>query len=276
MASRNSYSELANIRVAVIDLDGVVYRGKTMIEGADAAISKLRKYGLRVVFATNSSVRTRADIVEKLRILGIPTKEDEVLTSTYVTGLLIRSIGPNKNVLVIGTERLREDIGHAGAVVVPRPPCDFVVIGMDPDFSYEKIRLAMEGIADGAIFVACNRDANFPDENGRPLPGCGPMVAAVEAGVGLSPHYVAGKPNVLMLEIIAARFRVKSGEILVVGDSMESDIAMATAFGSPSVLVGPGASQLTAKAPLPSCITIRSLTELPGLFEGKGPFSKHR
>jgi HAD superfamily hydrolase (TIGR01450 family) len=261
---------LANTRVAVVDLDGVVYRGKTMIEGADAAVSKLRNYGLRVVFATNSSVRTRADIVDRLRALGIPTEEDEVLTSTYVTGLLIKSIGPNRNVLVIGTERLREDIAHAGAVVVPRPPCDFVVVGMDPDFSYEKIRLAMEGVAGGAIFVACNRDANFPDENGRLLPGCGPMVAAVEAGVGFPPHYVAGKPSVHMLEIIADRFHLKPGEILVVGDSMESDIAMAIAFGSPSVLIDSNPKKHGARKCGPTFI-IGSLAELPMLLESRQP-----
>jgi len=271
MLNKNGQFALANIKVAVIDLDGVVYRGKTMIEGADAAISKLRKYGLRAVFATNSSVRTRADIAAKLKSMGIPVEEDEVLTSAYIAGLLIIDFGVNKKVLVIGGESLKEEIVDAGAMVVAEPPCDLVVVGMDTAFSYEKIRLAMEAIVGGAVFLACNRDASFPGDNGRLFPGCGPMVAAVEAAVGFPPQYIAGKPNVLMLEIIAARCHVRPDEILVIGDSIESDIKMAVAFGSPSVLVAPGAFKFKNRTPMPSRI-IRSLAELPRLLEGKAPF----
>lgn len=270
MAGKNSYPELANIKVVAIDLDGVVYRGRAMIEGADVAICNLRQSGLQVSFATNSSVRTRADIAAKLRDMGIPAEEDEVLTSAYIAGLLIKSIGAGKNVLVIGAESLRKEIVQAGSMVVDGPPCDVVLVGMDTSFSYNKIQMSMEAIAGGAKFVACNRDASFPGDNGRIFPGCGPMVAAVEAAVGFPPHWIAGKPNVLMLEAVSAQYHVGPREILVVGDSMASDIEMAEAFGSPSVLVAPGAFESNPGTPGPSRI-IRSLAELPRLLEGKAP-----
>jgi len=271
MAGRNTPLQLASIKVAVIDLDGVVYQGKTMIAGADAAISNLRQYGLQVVFATNSSTRTRADIAEKLNTMGIPAKDDDVLTSAYVAGLLIRRIGVNNKVLVIGTERLKGEIVQVGAMVVTGPPCDMVVVGMDTAFSYEKIRLAMEAIAGGAVFVACNRDASFPGDNGRLFPGCGPMVAAVEAAVGFPPQHMVGKPNVLMMEIIAARYHVRPDQMLVIGDGIENDIQMAVAFGSPSVLVAPGAFDFNPGTFGPSCV-VGSLVELPALLEGKARF----
>jgi len=275
MASRDTCSALASIKVAAIDLDGVVYRGRTMVAGADAAISSLRQSGLRVLFATNSSVRTRADIAAKLTGMGIPTQEEDVLTSAYLAGLLVKSIGLAKNVLAIGAEGLRTEISLTGATVVANPPCDSVVVGMDTAFSYHKIQLAMEAIRGGAVFVACNRDASFPGSDGRMFPGCGPMVAAVEAAVGFPPHYTAGKPNVLMLEIVAARYDVRPHEILVVGDGMQSDIAMAMAFGSPSVLVAPGGSDSRPGTTEPSFV-IGSLGELPWLLEGKSPCSKMR
>ena len=242
-----------------------------MIAGADAAISSLRQYGLQAVFATNSSTRTRADIAEKLKSMGIPAKEDDVLTSAYIAGLLIRSIGVNNKVLVIGAESLKEEIVQVGAMVVAGPPCDSVVVGMDAAFSYEKIRLAMEAIAGGALFVACNQDASFPGEDGRMFPGCRPMVAAVEAAVGFPPHHIAGKPSVLMMEIIAARCHVRPDQILVIGDGMESDIQMAIAFGSPSVLVAPGAFNFNPGTFGLSCV-VGSLAELPALLEGKARF----
>lgn len=270
MAGMSAPLQLADIKVAVIDLDGVVYRGKTMIAGADAAVSNLRQNGLQAVFATNSSTRTRADIAEKLNGMGIPAKEDDVLTSAYAAGQLIRRIGASR-VLAIGTERLKQEIVQVGAMVVVGPPCDLVVVGMDTAFSYEKIQMAMEAVAGGAIFVACNRDASFPGDDGRTFPGCGPMVAAIEAAVGFPPQHMVGKPNVLMMEIIAARCHVRPDQLLVIGDGMESDIRMAAAFGSPSVLVAPGDFDYSPGTFGPSCV-VGSLAELPALLEGKAQF----
>ncbi len=261
---------LADIKVAAIDLDGVVYRGNVMIGGADEAISRLRQQGLRPLFATNSSVRTRADIARKLSGMGIPAREDEILSSAFVAAMLVRELG-SRRVLVIGSEGLRREMADAGAMVVPEPPCDVVVVGMDTAFSYGKIQMAAEAIASGAVFVACNRDASFPGENGRILPGCGPMVAAVEAAAGSPPHFIAGKPAVRMLEIIAAQYQVNPREILVVGDGLDSDIEMGTAFGSPSVLVAPVASEWNPETLGPTW-TLRSLADLPALLGMKAGF----
>ena len=82
-------SALSAIKVALIDLDGVVYRGATMIEGADGAVRRLRQLGWRPVFGTNSSVKTRTQISDKLMAMGIPAEEDEVLTSAFVAAMLV-------------------------------------------------------------------------------------------------------------------------------------------------------------------------------------------
>ena len=270
MADKDKRSALADTKVAAIDLDGVVYQGTIMIAGADAAISGLRQRGLQVVFATNSSVRTRADIATKLGSMGIPAEEDDILTSAYAAGHLVKNIGGTR-VLVIGADSLKEEIARFGASVASGTSCDTVVVGMDTGFSYDKMQAAMEAIAGGAVFVACNRDASFPGDNGRIFPGCGPMVAAIEAAVGFPPNCIAGKPSVLMLQIIAARCRVRPREILVVGDGMDSDIKMATSFGSPSVLVAPGPFISSSGTAGPTCI-IESLADLPSLLEDRAGF----
>jgi len=265
MASTNAHIGLPScIKVVAIDLDGVVYHGRAIIDGADTAVSALRTRGLQIVFVTNSSVRTRADVAQKLTDMGIPVREDDVLTSAYVAGLLVKSIGA-RTALIVGEAGLKQEIANSGTEIVARPPCDSVVVGMDTAFSYDKIRLAMEAIAGGAAFVACNRDTSFPGDGGHRLPGCGPMVAAIESAVGFPPQHVAGKPSALMLEIVADRFRVGPDEILVVGDSVDSDIAMATAFGSPSALVASDPCEFAARTPVPSAIISR-LSDLPQLF----------
>lgn len=270
-ARNGTCSAMVAIKVAAIDLDGVVYQGRTMIDRADVAISRLRQQGLRIVFVTNSSIGTRADVALKLRGMGIPAEEGEVITSAFIAGLIVKNIGASGNVLVIGAEGLKQEIFSVGATVVPEPPCDVVVVGMDTAFSYSKIQMAMEAIAGGAVFVACNRDASFPGQDGRMFPGCGPMVAAIEAAVGFPPHYIAGKPNVRMLEAIAAQYHVGPSEILVIGDVIASDIEMAVAFGSPSVLVALGVSKFTPGTTGPTC-TMESLADLPSLLGGKAGF----
>lgn len=263
-------SALSAIKVALIDLDGVVYRGATMIEGADGAVRRLRQLGWRPVFGTNSSVKTRTQISDKLMAMGIPAEEDEVLTSAFVAAMLVRDVG-GKSAVVIGAEGLRQEIAGIGVAVVPEPPCDVVVVGMDTAFSYGKIQMAMDAIRSGATFVACNRDASFPGDNGRLFPGCGPMVAAVETATGHPAHHVAGKPNVLMLQLVAARYQVSPHEILIVGDGMDSDIKMAVAYGSPSVLVAGGTLEGTTDGAGPT-YTVESLADLPCLVGGKTGF----
>jgi HAD superfamily hydrolase (TIGR01450 family) len=266
-------SKFEGIRIVVIDLDGVIYHGKTVIPGAAEAIQKLRLRGLKAVFATNSSLKTRADVANKLTSMGIPATEQDVFTSAYLASLLIRRIGDSKKVLVIGMDGLKKEISYQ-AVVVAQPPCDFVVVGMDTTFSYEKIHMAMDAIMGGAVFIVCNRESNFPGDNGRIYPGCGPMVAAIEAAVGFSPKYMVGKPNVLMLENIAASYHAKSSEILVVGDSVESDVEMALAFGSPAVLVGKHLSR-SKIGKLKPLYEIKSLDELPGLVLDTAPHEEN-
>ena len=117
-----------------------------MLSGADEAIRRLRQNGFKVFFATNSSIRTRADIANKLANMGIPAVENDVLTSAYAASHLIRCVGGNPRVLVIGMEGLKEEIIRAGTDIVTELPCDFVVVGLDMAFSYDKIHISMEAI----------------------------------------------------------------------------------------------------------------------------------
>jgi ribonucleotide monophosphatase NagD (HAD superfamily) len=142
-------------------------------------------------------------------------------------------------VLIIGSDRLRDEMSRSGAQPVSdaNQPCEFLVVGLDIEFTYPKISASLDALMGGATFIACNRDKRFPIEGNRFLPGCGAMVAAIEAAWGKKPDYEVGKPDTTFLEIIAAETSLQADEILVVGDSLESDIAMSNRFGSPSVFV---------------------------------------
>jgi HAD superfamily hydrolase (TIGR01450 family) len=227
------------IRAVALDLDGVVYEGDSIIEGVAATISGLAKKGIAVYFATNNSGKKRASIATKLGKMGIEVALDRVITSGYVAALLVDGLCQTEGnrILVIGSEELEEELAQFNQKVVHAPPAEILVVGYDRAFSYEKLFSGLNALRQGAVFVACNRDRVFPAGDNQVLPACGPIVAAMEWAWGKSADYVAGKPNTLMLKLIARSQGLMPHEILVVGDTMDSDIAMARAFGSPSVLV---------------------------------------
>lgn len=259
---------LTSIQAMAIDLDGVVYRGDLAIPGAAGVIRHLRKLRKKIYFITNNSGKSRKSIQHKLRALSIPAKRDEIITSAYATGKLLKSLEKTVGesflkVRVIGSDELKSELREFGIAVEEdnngsRP--DFLVVGFDQEFSYKKICLALDVLSAGAKFVACNRDRTFPVENGI-RPGCGSMVASIEWAIGRKPDYVVGKPNTYFLEMIVSENEIKADQILVVGDMAESDIAMAVAYGSPSVLVSKSEGQANSEW-VPN-LKIGSLADLP-------------
>lgn len=269
------------IRAVALDLDGVVYSGEKALPGAVAAVGRLRQMGLQVWFVTNNSARSRAAIAAKLERLGVSAREDEVMSSGYAVGLFLRRLarGQGERAVVVGSDDLCSMITAHGFKTVPAGtahvlpayrPARFLVVGMDLAFSYDRIRVASETLADGALFVACNRDATYPVENGRVAPGCGPMVAAIECAARRPADYVVGKPSSTLLELAAAAGNLAPEEMLVVGDTPESDIAAARSFGSPSILIAAPESPPSPAGQSPAAdYRTSSLAEVPELLASR-------
>lgn len=265
------HEEMASINVVAIDLDGVVYEGKQLIQGASEAIDQLHKMGLKIFFITNNSARSLSSIEGKLKGLGLDINNGDVISSiTAVINLLtqITKKGCSK-LFILGSEECKNEIAKAGFNIVSTPDCDYLVVGFDSAFNYEKISLGLDAINNGAKFIALNREANFPEENGHLNPGCGVMVSAIEASSNHSPDFIAGKPEPIMLEILSARLQCRPEEILVIGDRIESDILMANRFGALSGWVT--REKKVCSANIAPTFSIKSLSELPEIIR---PFYK--
>lgn len=269
----DEFARFEGVRVVALDLDGVVYKGSQVLVGAGEAVQALRELGFKVSFVTNNSGKTRADIAAKLVQMGIPATEDEILTSAYAASVLISRLSGHKpaRVLVIGSDGLKSEAARREAEIVTSAPCDFLLVGLDVEFSYQKISMALDALIAGAVFIACNRDATYPVEGNRVLPGCGPIVAAIESASGRTPDYLVGKPNSILLNLLAEKDKVDPQELLVIGDGLESDIAMANRFGSPSVFVN-ATENLNSLTGLEACeqkpcLIVKSLAELPPLIQ---------
>ena len=223
----------------VIDLDGVVYRGKELISDSNRRIASLKKKS-KVLFLTNNSTKTRAEYVEKLRGFGINVDEKEIITSGYAAALYIKENYRNPSVFVIGEEGLKKELGWQGIQTGWRE-CDVVLVGLDRDFNYSKMALALRFIQNGADFIATNTDTTLITESGM-LPGAGAIVNAVQTVCGKEPT-VIGKPSDIIAKIVLDRLKLNPEEVLLLGDRLETDIAMGNKAGMKTALVLTGYSK---------------------------------
>lgn len=218
------------IKGVVFDLDGTLYYGDHLAKDALEVIDALSAAGLQIFYFTNNSTKTRMEITDKLQRLGVPARPEVVYSSasTSCDYLVKKAL---KTAYVIGSESLKKEVEHSGISLVSPEEAECVLVGMDFDFSYEKIADALTAIEKGAFFVGCNVDANFLIENNVSRPGCGAMVGAIEGTVRHRADVIVGKPESNMIDQLMHEWGLKAEELFTVGDTYESDIVMAQNCG---------------------------------------------
>lgn len=224
----------------LIDMDGVIYRGNTLIPGADRFIRYLRTNNIPFLFMTNNSQRTRRDVVTKLQRLGIDVEEEHVFTCAMATARFPARQKPNGTAFVIGEGGLLNALHTNGYSVVDKDP-DYVVVGEGRTLNFEMFEAALGMILGGAKLVATNLDPSCPTQNGT-RPGCGAVVAMLEAASGVKAFSV-GKPSPVMLRAARKELDLTTEQTIVIGDTMETDILGAVQLGFKSILVLSGGTQ---------------------------------
>jgi HAD superfamily hydrolase (TIGR01450 family) len=239
-ARRRRWSTLAAVRHWFLDLDGTVYLSGTPLPGAREFIDRLVAMGAGHTFLTNNSSFSSLDYAGKLARLGFPSDGRNVFTSGQATaGYLAREF-PEARVFLLGTPALAGELSAAGVPVVEDEP-DMVVLGFDPNLSFARLTRACTLLRGGVRYVASHPDANCPVAGGY-IPDAGSVMALIEASTGRRPDEVVGKPNERFIREAAERAGVSLPECAMVGDRLETDVAMALAAGIPGVLVLTGAT----------------------------------
>jgi NagD protein len=224
----------------LIDMDGVLYRGTQMIPGADRFFRALRAADAAFLFLTNNSQRNRRDVATKLQRLGIDAGEEHVFTCAMATARFLAQQKPNGTAFVIGEGGLLTALHNNGYAIVDRDP-DYVVVGEGRTFTFEMIEAALNMILAGAKLVATNLDPNCPTQHGM-RPGCGAVVAMLEAAAGIRAFSV-GKPSPVMLRGARKELGLASAQTVVIGDTMDTDILGGVQLGYKTVLVLSGTTR---------------------------------
>jgi HAD superfamily hydrolase (TIGR01450 family) len=238
-----------------IDLDGVVWRGERLIEGAVEGLKAIRAAGKPMMLLTNNGGYHPDEVVERLAEGGFELDPGEVLTTSVVAKHWIAENdlrGAPAFILAPATvaaqlaDVLRIRYVEAGQTA------KVVLVGRDTDFSYVRLALAADAIRAGASFLSLNKDPVMPVENGGMLPGTGSIVAAVEAASGRQAT-VLGKPELPMMKTAAERLGTEG--VLMIGDRLESDILGAQRIGWDAALVLTGLSEIgTSMEPAPNYV----------------------
>jgi arabinose operon protein AraL len=226
----------------LFDLDGTVYLGETLLPGAAETIAALRAAERRVAFLSNKPLYTREDYAAKLTRLGIPTRPDEVVTSSIVLARHLGRLDPGAPVFVIGEPPLIGELQAHGFVVRADARVRWVVIAFDRTFDYAKLNTALQAVRGGARLIATNPDRTCPTADGE-IPDCAGMIAAVEAVTGHAVEVIVGKPSPIILEVALQTLGVAAGDCVIVGDRIETDIVMGKRLGLATVLVLTGVTR---------------------------------
>ncbi|MEB3760544.1 MAG: HAD-IIA family hydrolase [Desulfurococcales archaeon] len=255
-------------KAAIVDLDGVVWRSSKIIEENVEALKSILET-TQLVFLTNNSTRTRKEYALKLsRILEYEISPGQIITSGYSAAEWLRRTKPGSKTLVVGEEGLVAELTMAGHTVLTTDnwmSADAVVVGLDRNLTYRKLAAAHKAIVNGALFVATNRDTSYPDVEGT-VPGAGSIVSLLETSSGKSPVVDAGKPNKWILELALAKISFPRNEVIVIGDRIDTDIAMAQENKLDSILVLTGVTRDPPRG-LDGVVVAKTLASL--LFDSK-------
>lgn len=226
-----------------LDLDGTVYLGDELLEGAEATVAALRRIA-RVVFVTNKPLETAASYAEKLTRLGVPTADRDVVTPLDSLVHYLDEHHRGATLLTVAEELVDQVLRDAGYDVTVDPlAAAVVIVSFDRTFTYAKLLAAYQAVRHGATIVATNPDPFCPTPEGG-LPDCAAMLAAVETCTGVRAEAIVGKPSAHMGRAILGRLGVEPRESVIVGDRLLTDIAMAEELGMSSVLVLTGVTTL--------------------------------
>ena len=224
----------------ISDMDGVIYRGKQAVPGAQAFIDRLRERGVGFVFLTNNSEQTPLDLVRKLAGLGFQgLTEQNFITSAMATAKFLHSQRPRGTAYVIGGGALSAELYKVGYSITDSNP-DYVVVGKTSGFAFPQLRKASALIDKGARFIGTNPDLVDPVEGGTE-PAAGVLLASIEAATGMKP-YVVGKPNSLMMIYAQEMLGVPARDCVMIGDRMDTDVVGGLEAGMRTCLVLSGVS----------------------------------
>lgn len=224
------------VRGILLDIDGVLHVGMQPIPRAAEVLGWLEKQGYQTCLVTNTTTMAQTTLAQRLRTIGLPVNERQLITAPVATANYLRQCHAGKRCWVLTKgDTLADfagiDLGKSHAEVV-------VIGGAEELLTYETMNAAFRLLMDGAVLVAMHTNLYWRTLDGLQLDS-GPYVYALERATGKR-AVVLGKPNQAFFEQALLSMGVAASEAVMFGDDLENDIAAAQQAGLRGVLVCTG------------------------------------
>lgn len=223
----------------VSDMDGVIYHGNHLLPGVLEFVEWLKKNKKHFLFLTNASGKSPKELQQKLHRMGLEVEESNFYTSALATAQFLSKQAPGCSAYVIGEPGLYNALYNVGISLNDVDP-DYVVVGETFNYNLDCMCKAMRLVEKGARLIATNSDLTYPDEVGN-VPACRALVSPIELTTGRQAYFI-GKPNPLMMRTALHMLDTHSGESVMIGDRMDTDVIAGIESGMTSVLVLSGVS----------------------------------
>ncbi|OTF01298.1 HAD-IIA family hydrolase [Halorubrum sp. SD683] len=225
---------------AVLDVDGTVVRGDDPIPGAPAGYRRLREAGVETLFVSNNPTKTPRAYVDRLGGAGYDIDADRVFTAGSVTTRYLREHHRDDDLLCIADPGLLDQFAEAGLSTTDDvDAADALVASIDREFDYEDLCTALWALERDIPFIGTDPDVVIPAPE-RDVPGSGAVINAIAGVAERDPDAVLGKPSDTATEMVRERLPHPAKECLVVGDRLDTDIALGERAGMTTVLVRSG------------------------------------
>jgi HAD superfamily hydrolase (TIGR01458 family) len=230
---------MRHIGAVLIDIDGVLTVSWQPIDGAVAAMQRLRSAALPLALVTNTTSRTRASIAAVLAGAGFPVTAGDVLTAPVIAAGYLKNHYAGARCLLLNSGDISEDLAGLNLAGADDAAVDVVLLGgAGPEFSYQALNRAFGHLQAGARLVAMHRGLYWRTTEGLQLDS-GAFVAGLEQAAGTTAE-VVGKPAAAFFATALAHLRTDAARTLMVGDDIENDVLAAQRQGLTGVLVKTG------------------------------------
>ena len=222
----------------LLDVEGtlVVDKRYQAIEGAVAFVDRVREAGVALRLITNNTTDTKPTLIEKLAKAGFDFTIDELHTCIGAAAVHLRRSRATK-CLVLGSDALQEMFADESFTVVNGSDVDAVVVGLDTQFTYERLGLACNAVLGyGASLIALHHNRLFLDSKGRCAPSVGAIVEAIHYATQVEP-IVIGKPSPTYYQQALDNLALPTESVMVVSDDPLSDLAGAKRMGMKTAFV---------------------------------------
>lgn len=251
----------------LFDLDGVLYESDKAIIGAAETVNWFIQNKIPHLFLTNTTSKSRVELVKKLDGFGIQSSTEDFLTPPVAAQQWLQQNNINTIALFV-PETTKEEFSGFNLASMENDHVDAVVIGdLGEQWTFEIMNLVFRLLINNpqAKLIALGMTRYWRSCNGLQL-DVGPMIKAFEYATGMN-AVVTGKPATAFFQAAKTMIGEKNN-IVMIGDDIRGDIEASQHSGLKAILVRTGKfSEHDLDSGIKPDVLLNSIAQLPDWWQ---------